>query len=76
MFVQLAIEAIVVGITVIIFWLVANFIGGLLSPSFSSSVSLSSLVILFTTGVFSHLFFEAVGLNKWYCNNGNACRRE
>ena len=29
---------------------------------------------LFFTGVVSHLFFELVGLNKWYCKNGIACK--
>ena len=29
---------------------------------------------LFFTGFVSHLLFEFVGLNKWYCKNGIACK--
>jgi RsiW-degrading membrane proteinase PrsW (M82 family) len=28
----------------------------------------------FLTGVVIHLLFEALGANKWYCKNGNACK--
>ena len=29
---------------------------------------------LFFTGFVTHIFFEIVGLNKWYCRNGIACK--
>tara|TARA_Y100000748_G_C15215258_1_gene379008 strand:+ start:142 stop:402 length:261 start_codon:yes stop_codon:yes gene_type:complete len=29
---------------------------------------------LFFTGFISHLLFEFIGLNKWYCKNGVACK--
>ncbi len=29
---------------------------------------------LFITGVIVHIICEIVGLNKWYCKNGAACR--
>lgn len=75
MFYQLAIEALAVGVTVVIFWLVANYLVGFFAPSYSAIVNFASLGVLFATGVFSHLFFETVGLNKWYCKNGFACQQ-
>ncbi len=75
MYGQLAVEAVVVGITVVIFWLVANFIAGALSLPATSSITIGSLAVLFSTGVIAHLFFEATGLNKWYCTNSFACKR-
>lgn len=30
---------------------------------------------LFLTGFLSHLVFEALRINKWYCTNGVACRK-
>jgi hypothetical protein len=29
---------------------------------------------LFLIGVFSHLLFEFLGFNRWYCKNGHACK--
>jgi len=31
-------------------------------------------ISLFLTGFCVHLLCEAVGINKWYCKNGVACR--
>ena len=28
---------------------------------------------LFLTGFVAHIICEYIGLNKWYCKNGNAC---
>jgi hypothetical protein len=30
-------------------------------------------VALFLTGVLTHLLFEILSGNKWYCKHGNAC---
>ena len=32
-------------------------------------------IVLFLTGVFSHLLYELLGVNKWYCREGFACKR-
>jgi len=32
-------------------------------------------IVLFLTGVFLHLFCELLGINKWYCKEGFACKR-
>lgn len=31
-------------------------------------------ISIFLTGVITHLLFEAIGGNKWYCKHGNACK--
>jgi hypothetical protein len=33
---------------------------------------LASFVI---TGIISHIIFEIVGINKWYCKNGYSCAK-
>ena len=30
---------------------------------------------LFLTGALTHLFFELLGLNSWYCKHGRACKK-
>ena len=32
-------------------------------------------ICLFLTGFVAHLLCEFLGVNKWYCKNGNACKR-
>lgn len=70
---QLALEALAVGIAVVIVWLLVNYLVGFFTPT--ANVNAVSIGVLFTTGVLSHLFFEGAGLNKWYCKNGNACKQ-
>jgi hypothetical protein len=32
-------------------------------------------IVLFLTGILTHLAFEFVGGNTWYCKNGVACKK-
>lgn len=34
-----------------------------------------TITILFLTGFTIHLLCEFLGLNKWYCFHGNACKK-
>ncbi len=77
---ELFIEAIVVGIAmVIIGTLVSYFIAKSFAvdlPPVCKKWNKNHLMelSLFLTGVFGHLFFEFIGANKWYCKNGYAAR--
>lgn len=31
---------------------------------------------VFFTGFFAHLARELLGINRWYCQNGNACMKK
>jgi membrane protein DedA with SNARE-associated domain len=33
-------------------------------------------ISLFLTGFFVHIICECVGLNRWYCKNGRACKKK
>ena len=33
-------------------------------------------ISLFFTGFFVHIICEYVGLNRWYCKNGRACKNK
>lgn len=78
---QLLIEAIVVGIAVIIFgtlvsWILKCMFKVDLPPVCKDwNKNYVMEIALFLTGVITHFFFELVGANKWYCKNGNACRK-
>ena len=78
---QLVIEAVVVGLTLIV-------IGNVVSVFVAKccKVDLPKIcntwnkfyameVSLFLTGVVTHLLFEWLGVNKYYCKMGYACRR-
>ena len=55
-------EAIVVGIVCVV---IGTLVGRALPRATGTS--------LFLTGVVAHYAFEAVGANRWYCQNGVAC---
>jgi len=77
---NLLIEALYVGILVVI---IGNLVGVLVS--YFIGIDLPKVckdwnkyytmeISLFLTGVLLHLLCEYLGINKWYCNNGVACR--
>ena len=77
---QLIIEAIVVGISIAVFGTVSSYIFGKyfkvkLPPVCKKwNENYAMEVTLFFTGVLAHLFFEFIGINKWYCKNSFACK--
>ena len=82
---QLIYESISVGIMTVLF---GNVIAcvldfAILSPKLKTKLPIMSSrdnfyqmgILLFLTGVFIHLFCELMGLNRWYCREGFACKR-
>lgn len=78
---NLLIEAIVVGIILVI---VASLVGIIVGKFMS--VELDEMckkwnknhimeITLFISGVLVHLLCEYLGINKWYCKNGVACKK-
>jgi len=76
--IQLAVEALVVGVVTAIIGLgVSTALMYASQKDFSlSKYKFWPLVLLafFITGVVCHLGFEVLGANKWYCRKGNACK--
>lgn len=78
---KLLVEASVVGIaTVIVGTLVGFIIGKYFStnlPAICKSWNKNHImeICLFLTGFIIHILCEYLGVNKWYCNNGNACQK-
>jgi hypothetical protein len=79
---DLVVEAIVVGLVVL---LMGNLVGWSLNTLNIAKVPLPPVcdswndlyvkeLMLFLTGFLSHLVFEAMGANKWYCTHGYACQ--
>jgi len=77
---KLLIEAVFVGIAVVV---IGSLVAYMLSKLFSVDIPLVCRMLkfrvmvlgLFLTGAILHLLCEGVGLNKWYCKNGNACSK-
>ena len=64
-FFLVAIEAGIVGIAIVIFGRLSDFLFG---KKYGMEFR------LFLIGFLAHLFLEYTGINKWYCKNGIACR--
>jgi ABC-type antimicrobial peptide transport system permease subunit len=78
---QLIIEAIVVGIVMMV---IGNIVGYFVGKQFATDLppvckdwnkNYLMEICLFLTGFIGHLLFELIGANKWYCKNGYACKR-
>jgi len=69
------IEALFVGIIVV----VIGVIGHIVTLKLYGHHDLNDMYMfaghLFMIGVAVHLICEFVGINKWYCNNGTACKQ-
>jgi hypothetical protein len=76
---RLVVEALAVGTaTSVVGLLISTLIMYAVTPAFSlTRYKFWPYVLLafFITGVCLHVGFELVGANKWYCRNGNACRK-
>jgi nitrate reductase gamma subunit len=79
-YLRLLLEAFVVGIVIVILGYLVGFIT---KPWFQVTLSETCKgwnkkhimeVNLFLVGFIAHLFFEFIGVNKWYCTHGTACR--
>lgn len=74
-------EAIVVGVCIVIIGSIVSYSIKLLSPNKLPDVCKDwnkfyiMEICLFLTGFIAHFIFEYVGANKWYCKNGNACKK-
>ena len=79
-------EAVVVGVVVVIMGTLVAFLYRLIADRYLKKNRLPEVckswnkyyameISLFFTGFLSHLLFEGVGLNKWYCKKGYACKK-
>ena len=68
------IEAVIVGILVILIGTILH----ILSMKLYGKHDLNNMAIyavhLFVVGIVTHLICEVTGMNKWYCKNGTACK--
>tara|TARA_B100000902_G_C26620913_1_gene579714 strand:+ start:275 stop:511 length:237 start_codon:yes stop_codon:yes gene_type:complete len=77
---KLLIEAVVVGVAVVFIGsLVGYVVGKCLSidlPKLCKEWNKNHVmeISLFLTGFTLHLLCEYIGVNRWYCKNGNACK--
>ena len=78
---KLLIEATIVGISTVIMGSLIGYILGKFNkiklPSVCKNWNKNHImeISLFFTGFFLHILWEYMGLNKWYCKNGNACKK-
>jgi hypothetical protein len=69
-FLNIFIEAIIVGVSTVLMGLLVHFVFGYHAKHENSPMMKKEMtdlsITLFFTGFFLHLFFEVVGLNKYY----------
>ena len=79
--VQLWVEAVAVGLILVVVgtvvsWVVSKIMGTDLPPVCKDwNKNYIMEICLFLSGVLVHLLCEVIGINRWYCKNGYACRR-
>lgn len=67
-------EALTVGLLVMAIGLVLHYVSlKIYGPHDLNDMSVF-LVHLFIIGIITHLSCEFTGVNKWYCDNGAACK--
>lgn len=77
------VEAVVVGIATVIMGTLVSQVIRLLKPKTSSNCNCGKNwnryyvmeIALFLTGFLLHYAFEYSGGNKWYCKHGSACKK-
>lgn len=67
------IEAIVVGIMTVITGLIVQKLVSYTQLNNNLNVQSVYIIHLFIIGFLIHVMSEWVGINQWYCRNGNAC---
>ena len=73
---KLFIEALVVGLVVVLMGYPSSFVALKILPMGEGDDHRPIMYLsLFITGIASHFLFEALRLNKWYCTNGFACTK-
>lgn len=70
-------EAVIVGIATIIIGTLTAYVIKVVMPKPEKINDWNQYhvmeISLFCTGFLAHIFFELLGLNKWYCKHGSAC---
>ena len=72
---RLIIEAIVVGCVVVLMGYPSSLLALKVLPMKDDDHRPVMYMSLFLTGVFSHLLFEVLKINSWYCSNGFSCSK-
>ena len=70
------IEAIVVGISLVVIGLICFCIGNNISILKNKNIYMKLSIYLFVIGLLTHVLYEVIGANKWYCSNGYACKTQ
>lgn len=78
---NLLFEAVAVGIVVVVVGVLVGFVLGKTMnvdlPKACRQWNKNHIMelSLFITGALTHVFFELLGLNNWYCKHGRACKK-
>lgn len=70
---SLASEAVAVGVMTLIIGVVVHAVSMKLKEHDMNDMTIYA-IHLFVIGILVHLICQYTGINKWYCNNGVACR--